>query len=73
MKDKKERNYFSLRTMPPSHAKMRLKSAQQKLIFLMTKGIQQSYTLNFSHKCPGTFLHSYALLHHLVFEKNDFM
>ena len=32
--------------MPPSHAKMRLKTAPQKLNFLMAKGIQKSYALN---------------------------
>ena len=32
--------------MPPSHAKIRLKSATQKLKF----------TLNCSHKCPCTFV-----------------
>ena len=82
MKDNKQRNYFSLRTMfwknhvlemPPSHAKKRLKSAQQKPIFLMVKDIPKCYTLNCSHKCPDTFPHSYALLRRLLFDKNDFM
>ena len=59
--------------VPPSHAKMRLKSAPQKVNFLMAKSIQKSYTLNCSHKCPCTFPHSYALLRRLVFEKNHFM
>ena len=49
--------------MPFSHAKMRLKSPPQKLKFLIAKGRQKHYTLNCSHKCPCTFLHSYALLH----------
>ena len=71
MKDNKQRNYFSL--MPLSHAKMRLKSAPQKLNFLMAKGIQKCYPLNCSHKCPDTFPHSYALLSRLVFNKKDFM
>ena len=71
MKENKERNHVL--EMPPSHAKMCLKSAPQKLIFLMAKGIQKSYTLNCSHKCPDTFPHSYALLRRLIFEKNDFM
>ena len=43
MKDFKERNNFILRTslleMCPSHAKMRLKSAPQKLNFVMAKAI----------------------------------
>ena len=31
--------------MPRSHAKMRLKSAPQKLNFLMAKDVSKSYTL----------------------------
>ena len=75
MKDDKERKYFSLRSVkvPPSHAKMRLKTGPQKLNFLMARRIQKSYALNCSHKYPCTFPHSYALLHRLVFEKNHFM
>ena len=74
MKVDKERNYFSLRTMFwKCLLRMRLKSAPQKLNFLIAKSIQKSYTLNCSHKCPCTFTHSYALLRLLVFEKNDFM
>ena len=46
--------------VPPSHAKMRLKSPPQKLKFLMAKGIQKNYTLNCSHKCPCIVTHSYA-------------
>ena len=34
--------------MPRSHAKMRLKSAPQKLSFLMAKDISKSYTLDCS-------------------------
>ena len=41
--------------VPPSHAKMRLKSAPQKVNFLMAKSIQKSYTLNCSHKCLARF------------------
>ena len=59
--------------VPPSHAKMRLKSPPQKLKFLMAKDIQKNYTLNCSQKCPCTFPHSYALLRRLVFKKNRFM
>ena len=36
--------------MPPSHAKMRLKSAPQKLNFVMAKAISKSYTLDCSCK-----------------------
>ena len=42
------------------HAKMRLKSAPQKLNFVMAKAISKSYTLDCSCKCPCTFPHSYA-------------
>ena len=40
------------------HAKMRLKSAPQKLNFLITKAISKSCTLDGSCKCPRTFPHS---------------
>ena len=79
MKNDKERNYFSLRTMfwkcliPMLKCITKLKSAPQKLEFLMAKGIQKRYTLNCSHKCPCTSPHSYAFLRHLVFKKNHFM
>ena len=46
--------------MPCSHAKVRLKSAPQKLHFLMTKAISKSCTLHCSCKSPSTFPHSYA-------------
>ena len=46
--------------MPRFHAKMRLKSAPQKLNFLMAKAISKSFTLDCSCKCPSTFPHSYA-------------
>ena len=39
------KNY--LLEMPRSHAKIRLKSAPQKLNFLMAKDISKSYTLHF--------------------------
>ena len=42
------------------HAKMRLKSAPQKLNLLMAKAISKSCTLDCSCKCPCTFSHSYA-------------
>ena len=56
-----------------SHAKMRLKSAPQKLNFLISKVIQKFYKLNCSLKWPCTFPRSYAFLRHLVFRKNHFM
>ena len=40
------KNY--LLEMPCSHAKMRFKRASQKLNFLMTKDISESYTLDCS-------------------------
>ena len=52
------KNY--LLEMPRSHAKMHLKSAPQKLNFVMAKAISKSYTPDFSCKCSGTFPHSYA-------------
>ena len=50
----------SLLKMSRLHAKMRLKSAPQKLNFLMTKAILQRRTLGCSCKCPCTLPHSYA-------------
>ena len=52
------KNY--LLEMPRSHAKMHLKSAPQKLNFVMAKVISKSYTLDSSCKCSTTFPHSYA-------------
>ena len=52
------KNY--LLEMSRFHAKMRLKSAPQKLNFLMAKAISKSCTLDCSCKCLCTFLHSYA-------------
>ena len=46
--------------IPRFHAKMRLKSAPQKLNFLMEKAISKRSTLDCSCKCPCTFPHSYA-------------
>ena len=46
--------------MPRFHAKMRLKSAPQKLNFLMAKAISKSCTLDCSCKCSCTLPHSYA-------------
>ena len=51
--------YYRLQ-IPRFHAKMRLKSAPQKLNFLMEKAISKSCTLDCSHKCPCTLPHSYA-------------
>ena len=52
------KNY--LLEMPCFYTKMRLKSAPQKLDFLMTKAISNRCTLNCSCKCPCTFTYSYA-------------
>ena len=43
-----------------SHTKMRLKSAPQKMNFVIAKVISKCYTLDCSCKCPCTFPHSYA-------------
>ena len=55
MKDYKERIHFSLRTIfleiPPSHPKMRLKSAPQKQLF-NGKSYTKNHTPNCSDKCP---------------------
>ena len=52
------KNY--LLEMPCFHAKMRLKSAPQKLNFLIKKAISKSRTLDCSCKYPCTFPHSYT-------------
>ena len=52
------KNY--LLEMTRFHAKMRLKSAQQKLNFLMAKDISKSCILDCSCKCPCTFPYSHA-------------
>ena len=44
------KNY--LLKMPCSHAKMRLKSAPQKLNFAMVEATSKGYTLDCSCKCP---------------------
>ena len=44
------KNYYL--EMPRFHAKMRLKSAPQKLNFLMAKAMSKSCTLDSSCKCP---------------------
>ena len=41
-----------------SHAKMRSKSAPQKLDFVKAKAISKSYTLDYSCKCPCMLSHS---------------
>ena len=46
------KNY--LLEMSRFHAKMRLKSAPQKLNFLMEKATSKSCTLDCSYKCPCT-------------------
>ena len=65
------KNYL-LETRRP-HDKMRLKSAPQKLNFVMEKAISKTYTLDCTCKCSCTFPHSYAEQHSLVFDKNYFM
>ena len=59
--------------MPRFFAKMRLKSAPQKLDFLITKAISKRCTLDCSCKYPCTFPHSYAQYFSLIFDKNHFM
>ena len=39
--------------IPRSHAKMHLKSAPQKLNFIMAKAISKCYTIGCSSKCPS--------------------
>ena len=46
--------------MACSYGKMRLKSAPQKLNFVMSKAISTIYTLDCSCKYPCTFPHSYV-------------
>ena len=53
------KNY--LLEMPSSHAKMHLKSALQKLNFVMDKAISKSYTLDCNCKCPCRLRHFSAL------------
>ena len=52
------KNYLS--EMSCLHAKMRLKSAPQKLNILMEKAISNSCTLDCSCKCSCMFAHSYV-------------
>ena len=52
------KNY--LLEMSRFHTKMRLKSAPQKLNFLMEKATSKSCTLDCSYKYPSTSPHSYA-------------
>ena len=52
------KNY--LLKMSCSHAKMHLKSAPQKLNFVMAKVISKTYTINYSSKCACTFPFNYA-------------
>ena len=52
------KNY--LLEMPCFHTKMHLKSAPQKLNFLIIKAISKSCTLDCSCKYPCTFPHSYG-------------
>ena len=52
------KNY--LLEMSRFHAKMRLKSAPQKLNFLMEKATIKCCTLDCSYKCPCRIPHSYV-------------
>ena len=52
------KNY--LLEMYPSHAQMCLKSAPQKMSFVIAKSVSKSYILDFSCKNPCMFPHSYA-------------
>ena len=54
----RSKNY--LLEMPRFYGKMHLKSAPQKLNFVMAKTISNSYTLDCSCNCSCTFPHSYA-------------
>ena len=58
MKEYKKKNH--LLEIPISHAKMCLKSAPQKLKFVMTKVTSKRYALDGSYKCLCTLPHSYA-------------
>ena len=53
------KNY--LLEMLHSHAKMCLRSASQKINFVMAKAISKIYKLDYSSKCSRTFSHSYIL------------
>ena len=55
------KNYFL--KVPCSHAKMRLKSAPQKLNFLLAKAVSKSYTLDYSCKCPCALPHKHNHKH----------
>ena len=59
--------------MPCFHAKMRLKSAPQKLNFLMAKAMLKSCALDCTCKCTCRVPHSYAQQSSLIFDKNHFM
>ena len=75
MKDYKEENNYGPRTtlwkcIVP--IPIRLKSAPQKVNFVIAKATSKSYTLDCSCKCPCRFPHSYVQYHSLVFDKNHF-
>ena len=55
------------------HVKMYLKSAPQKLDFLMIKVISKICTLDCSCKCLCTFPHNYAQSRSFIFDKNHFV
>ena len=64
MKDYNDRNEVHpknyLLEMPCSHAKMCLKSAKQKLNFVMAEAISKSYRIDCSCKCLCIFPHCCA-------------
>ena len=75
-KDYKDRKNLILRTTFSkclfSMPKCVLKSAPQKLNFLMEIATSKRCTLDCSYKCSCTFPHSYAQ-QRLIFDKNYFM
>ena len=74
LQGEKQFHYMNyLLEMLRSNAKMRLKSAPQKLNLLMAKAISKRCTLDCSCKCPCTFPHSYTQQRSLIFDKNHFM
>ena len=75
MKDYKEKEQFHskncLLEMSRSHAKMRLKSAPQKLNIVMAKGISKSYTLDCSANALARFCIVSSLCEtNILFSKN---
>ena len=59
--------------MPPSHAKMRLKSTLLKLNYLMAKLYKKVVHYIMATNALENCLHSYGLLRRLVFEKKTIL